>query len=597
MSANVSNAYKEQFNRNVRNPSYVKITMGLGDEGALQSASFTSSSALFNNSGKALEGLKLTTNPKKYASLEEGFLKLDGSMMFVPDTTTYNESQKYVGNQLYNSGFSSPQNFSMELPSPRYFYGLEIGFDTSLSYFPTKIEVSAYRSNILISDKVYDNNDYRIVIEDAYDLIDKLTIRILETKENTRARVAYINLGLSKEFELKDILSTTERKYIDSLSTNLPASDFKFKILNINHIYDIDNPQGFYKYIENSRNPVVYEYGYELDNGTIEWIKGGETLTVGEMSTSADSNNTTATFITLDYLNYMDDLYYLGEYKNSTFYDLAVSVFENSELPRTREGNPRYYVDESLKKYSTSIPLPVMEGKNLIKLIANACCCILYVDRNGIIRIEPMNTEVEDFYLDFNKARTSPTLLKKYPLVFSIQTSLNSTTVSTTEELLLDVTLPETGTKDLEFTYTASSNVRVAVSNGTLNSSKLYARYGKLNVSANNNCNIKIYGKPLRFSTMVVSNNLNSTGEIFSIENELIDDFSQLEEYLVWLAKYAKIQNKYSVDYVGNPEIDAGRFITAQTRFKENGKSLITESNIYYNGALSGNITFFLDNE
>jgi hypothetical protein len=487
------------------------------------------------------------------------------------------------------------------------FYGISLNFDKSIPYHPTKVKIQAYGDTNI--DEIINIDDYTVDAEILFENVQGIYIEFLETPINTRYRLSSIDFGLTKEFKLNEIISSKETRAVDPISSILPRNEFRFEIINKDHIYDIDNPQGVYRFIENKKNPVKYYYGYELDDGSIEWVKGGEVLNTGEMRTDVSNNSSTVTFVTLDYINYMDDIYYYGKYENKTFYDLAVAVFENSELPLLEDGSPRYYIHDSLKNYSTNVPLPVTEGKNLLQMIANACMCSLYVDRDGIIRIEPIySSNKEDFYLNYDKTFSSPTLIKKYPLTYAIHSTLSRVAPKSEEELLYETQIdyseiPYEGYITLKLEYEASTDHRVViptdydgVTRGEVISANFYARYAEIKVSGTYSFTVKLYGKPLRYSSRVIEVNENTSGEIVKIDNELINDLNHLYSYMSWIARYVKMQNKYQVSYVGNPEVDAGRYIEAQTRFITRASAILVEHTIDYNGALSGEATFFLEN-
>ena len=614
MSANVSTAYKEQFNRNVRNPSNVVVRMKLGDKDLMSASTVDSPSSLFLGDtdgaisifGKSLDRVKAGESDKwymnkQYASLEEGFLRLDGSMLFVPNMSAFGSAQGYVGNCLYNNGYEWVQSMVIELDKTASFYGIKVVLAPpgSSFYSITKLRVTARNGNTLVKDLIVDCNSTIVNIEEGFDNVNKIYLEAVEGKPNTRARIHYVELGIDKEFTGKNLISCEEKRYIDVLSTNLPINDFTFTISNINHEFDIDNPQGLYKYIENSTSVVEYFYEYELDNGEIERFKGGSVLSNGEMTTNISDNGTTATFVTLDHINNMDDVYYNGTCfwvytdKLTSYYDIAEYLL----IKEAGLSKGQFVLSDKLQRYSTRVPLPQLEIKNLLKLIANACMCVFYVDRDGVVHIEEMNEESEDFYLDFNKSRTAPVLDKKYPLIHSIETYLNSTSYGDTEELIAETTLDMMGEYELEFTHEPFSQTNVVVTNGTWTGRTYYARRTIVNVEAQENCNVKVYGRRLVTTKQVQSRKLNDSGEVLYIENELIDNKSQLAAYLAWVEKYATMRNKYSVDYVGNPEVDVGRIITAQTRFKENAPAILTNNNIKFAGALSGHATFLLTTE
>lgn len=74
----------------------------------------------------------------------------------------------------------------------------------------------------------------------------------------------------------------------------------------------------------------------------------------------------------------MDTEYYKGTYNPNgvSFYDLAVRVLEDT-------GETDYYIDPRLKNLYTKNPLPRVETKQALQIIANACRCTLTQTRYG----------------------------------------------------------------------------------------------------------------------------------------------------------------------------------------------------------------------
>lgn len=122
--------------------------------------------------------------------------------------------------------------------------------------------------------------------------------------------------------------------------------------------------------------------GYQLDNGSIEWLQMGS-LYVYEWSASDEK----ATIRAVDVLKFIDDDYYKGQYYENgiTLYDLAVLVLTDAGV-----GNDDYYLDTYLKKVIIHNPLPKVKHKEALQIIANAGRCVLDYDRYGRIRIHSL---------------------------------------------------------------------------------------------------------------------------------------------------------------------------------------------------------------
>jgi hypothetical protein len=86
----------------------------------------------------------------------------------------------------------------------------------------------------------------------------------------------------------------------------------------------------------------------------------------------------------------------------------------DANLPLNDDGTVKWVIDESLKDITTTAPLPVDTLANCLQLIANAGMCVLYQDRNGTLRIEPLKEDVADYKIDsFNSYSKSEVTLGK----------------------------------------------------------------------------------------------------------------------------------------------------------------------------------------
>ena len=114
--------------------------------------------------------------------------------------------------------------------------------------------------------------------------------------------------------------------------------------------YNVDNDESAINYMETGQEMAVY-YGYTLNDGSIEWVKGG-TLFMQEWS----ADDKLAKFGAVDIFEYMNDEYKRGEYRPEgiSLFDLAVDVFEDAGvLP---EG---YWIDPYLKNVILYNNLPM----------------------------------------------------------------------------------------------------------------------------------------------------------------------------------------------------------------------------------------------
>ena len=97
-----------------------------------------------------------------------------------------------------------------------------------------------------------------------------------------------------------------------------------------------------------------------------------------------------------------------------SLYDLAEMVLTSAELPLNSDGSVKWVIAESLKNITTTAPLPEDTLANCLQLIANAGNCVLYQDRTGTLRIEPLVLGSSDYKINlFNSYTKSEVTLSK----------------------------------------------------------------------------------------------------------------------------------------------------------------------------------------
>jgi hypothetical protein len=161
-----------------------------------------------------------------------------------------------------------------------------------------------------------------------------------------------------------------------------------------------------------ARQEVKSRYGLKMNDGSIEWIKGG-TFYLSEWY--AKQNGLTAEFTARDLLEFMSAIYNDNhDLTSRTLYSLAEKVLIAANLPLNDDGTVKWVIDESLKSITTTAPLPQDTLANCLQIIANAGECVLYQDRSGTLHIEPLKFDVTDYKIDsFNSYSKSEITVSK----------------------------------------------------------------------------------------------------------------------------------------------------------------------------------------
>lgn len=205
-----------------------------------------------------------------------------------------------------------------------------------------------------------------------------------------------------------------------------------------------ENDASLAKYLL-ERQEIRTRYGSRLDDGNIEWIKGG-TFFLSEWNAAQNGND--AQFTARDILEYLGGKYVDVPHSGDSraLYDLAEGILIDANLPVADDGTVRWVIDASLRNIYTSAPLPDDTRANCLLLIANAARCVFYQDRDGVLHIEPMTDKLiaaDDWYsiTQFNSYK-KPELKVGKPLaeicakVYSYTLGENGIESSTTDYIL-----------------------------------------------------------------------------------------------------------------------------------------------------------------
>lgn len=591
---NVSEIYKTQIKQTLRNPSYIKVEFSIVDPQAIGDASLSDNVAETHYSD-----LSRTTGiydvAKTYMTLEHNRFFLDGQNPLAPELdATEMLYQGFVGATISGDDRTwsdSPKITINFLTTYFEFIGLTFSFDTVRNEFPEQFRIVAYKDalevyNVLVTPDRAD----MYVHEDNIPECNK--IEIIPTKSTTphrRFRFQNIIFGVIKIFD-NDVVSTSKlTQELDLINSKLPKNNFDFTIIDVNREYDPENPLGIYQYME-SQQPINFKYGYELNDGSIEWIQGGNTFTTGEIDVKSEAVIPMVSFKTTSTLAYLIDVYKEGIYTGSpvSLYDLAMEVLEFANIPLNAQGQVRWKLDDALKSIYTTSPLPVGEVRVLLQLIANAGMCVLYVDRDGNIVIEPKDITPTGFTFELSDVYTIPST-SKYPILNGVDTYASTLTVRATAEELGSFDIVGASDTLYEFDYSSMATDVVATAGSGLTIVGTPTYYANMcRVVLTGTGKLTINGKIIDVGKNVVSVEFNSTGDRCPIENSLITSRSHAVAYATWIGNYVNRRNEYEFEDRGFPELDCGDELALNTLFNDGVNGTLISAEISFNGTLKG---------
>ena len=367
-----SEEYKVAMKQSARNKSYMMINLGLINQAAQTTSEVQNEG--FTYYSDITKPMSSETVSNIYATFESDFAKVDESMYFIPREGSrmklYNGG--IVTEELCGQGEEPAVMIRFNTEDPVDIKGLTLDFG---HLYPVRFAVQTDEGEF-----EYKNSSSKFVTEDTFDGTTFMRIVAKEMRsEAARFRIHNILFGLGIVFENSKILNAEIKSTLSPISETLPSIDFNVTIENMDRYYNVDNEESAINYMETGQEMEVY-YGYTLNNGSIEWVKGA-TLYMQEWS--ADDKQ--AKFGAVDAFEYMQGEYKRGVYRPEgiTLYDLAVDVFADAGI-----GPEKYWIDNYLKKVVVHNPMPVVTHKECLQIIANAGRSVVMVNRDGIIMLK-----------------------------------------------------------------------------------------------------------------------------------------------------------------------------------------------------------------
>ncbi|MFT4146431.1 MAG: hypothetical protein QM644_18465 [Mobilitalea sp.] len=575
-----SDEYKESMKRTLRNRSYLSVNIGvINQQGQQQSYVDNRENALYLASINDIFNSKKTIT--RYATFEQDFVKADGGMVFPPRVAPYGIQSGFISNGLLSQG---EQSIMIKFTGVDYVdvKGLTIDFGDT---FPTSFYIQTNNETFTVSsnsNRLYSTNN---VFEGAeYFKIVPTSMK----NNNMRFRVAQLVFGVGILLGNEIIKSSTLKYHVSEVSETVPQIDFTVTVDNSAKEYNIDNTESTLNFFEIGQNFEV-QYGYELDNGTIEWIKY---TTLKLKSWSAD--NTVAKFSATDPLDLYDNTYYKGKYYDSgiSLYDLAVLIFEDIGLTIDQ-----YVIDSSLSSIIVHNPVPCIKHKEALQLIANCSLCALLIDNEARIVIGQIPTDENQYDLGTR--------------------DMTSTPVGSQLEKIRDVNVvklyyyknPSTAAKQIaKTTYTLKSSnntVTMQWSNPCYDISVTSDLYTSTIIeSGSYYCVVQVSGLPatdVNVAITLTGFELDSTKSTFQkyinqngrskiYTNPLVDNDTNANNLLEWLSDYYASDREYEISYRGDPSLQVNDIINMENDFISNLLCRIYEHTIDFNGALKGKI-------
>lgn len=368
----VSKAYKESMKSSLRERAYIMITFGLVNQELQAKATVKDGSFTYYSNNNNIFGEH--AEDTIYATLEEDFTTVDGSMFFLPREQS--GSHKYYDTGLISKNLVSDAQFELTINLNTIatdFKGLTIHFGEN---YPVDFDIVGSTGQTI---EFRDNTESEWSTEEVLENTTYVKLVVYTMKNpHSRLRIYSIMFGYGLVYYNDSVMGSELTSYVSPIGATVPQIDFSVQLKNFDRYFNVDNPNSAINYLETGQEMDIM-YGYATPGADeIEWIQG-QHLWCSEW----ESDDNTATIRCQDVFRNMDDEYTKGLYSSSgkNYYTLAEEIVKDA-------GITDYYFDPRLKKLYTNNPIPRVSHKEALQIIANACRCILTQSRDGKIQIK-----------------------------------------------------------------------------------------------------------------------------------------------------------------------------------------------------------------
>ena len=413
---------------------------------------------------------------------------------------------------------------------------LTLCFGTQSDCLPAAVTVAAYSGSVLLSTKQYVPNAITFTAENALDGFDKLEISFTSMAAGLhRARLVSVLFGYSAVFGAQAISDMHIKWQRDPLMRSLPTEKLQCTVAVYNTLtggqnaaqYNPDNPAGVWRYLEQPC-PVDARCALPTAEG-VQWVELGRYYLNGKPAADNMGVQLTAEGI----LAYLDAVYTDETYTGTprTLLALAQAVLAQARLPAPPGGGAPYSLWAGLGSITTAAPLPAKPLRQCLQYIAHAAGCMVYTGRDGVVYLQPPQTQLCGEHCGYDTLLEAPAVSKVAPLG-AVQCKV--------------------------YTYAQAEN-------GT-------------------------WGSTTQLYTAAVENSTDIDAATETVDNPLITDDTLAAGVCARTAAYLAQRVTYTAAYRGHPALDAGDIITLQTAFSAAAPVRVLTQELSLGSGLSGTL-------
>lgn len=369
---NRSDQYNKMMRSDLRGCTTASIYIGAVNQQA-QSGATVGGDFWQWNAPEAVLNPDITID-KRYLTWEQKHNRLDGTMYFLPEQEEVSDHPAGAVTREICTQQNRPFIlFQFAVPHLQI-KGLTIRFGES---YPETFTIETGSDGGI---RQYAAHSKNFMTEDLFEDVSYMKIIPgMMSNGATRFHIESILFGIGIYLTGRKIISMKIKEKTHPISLELPTVDFQFVLDNQDRYFNANREDSIINYLERGQQVRAY-FTQTLEDGTTETIPAVSAV----LDTTWKDKYSTAEFSATDCIYQMDRVYENGMYRKDgvSAEQLLVELFACAGV-----SEEKYEIDPYLKTVQIRNPLPRDTCANNILLIANACRCVMTVDRNDHVVI------------------------------------------------------------------------------------------------------------------------------------------------------------------------------------------------------------------
>jgi hypothetical protein len=316
----------------------------------------------------------------KYASLEHNCWALDGTFDILPDDVT--DTQTGWWSDVLSGPdcvFADPPHLTFDFGGVAVStIGFTLAFDALVDSYATLIRATCYDpGGAIIAQDIHSNDEALAIINMPVQNYYAVRFDFLATSlPHHRIRLCECLFGIVQRFS-GDSLGAVNLIYGADISARaFPSRQMLFSFNNIEKKYNLVNPGGLYAYLQDGQDIYAHAVinGEAVDMGVFEFT-----------SASGDDDDIIGRITANDrVLSTLDASLFAGGSNTTETLQNAVNVILDGTGITASFATPDYIVSMAIPQETTK--------REAIRLLAQAAMCAVWIDRDGVLQIRPLET-------------------------------------------------------------------------------------------------------------------------------------------------------------------------------------------------------------